>query len=36
MTTLTTCVSTNDRQRPGVRAAVRSIQVFTLILLSRP
>ncbi|MFD4759779.1 carbohydrate ABC transporter permease [Streptomyces sp. NPDC058439] len=33
MTTLTTFVSTNDRQRPGVRAAVRSIQVFTLILL---
>ncbi|MER8089408.1 carbohydrate ABC transporter permease [Streptomyces sp. NPDC087532] len=33
MTTLTTFVSTNDRQRPGVRAAVRSIQVFALILL---
>ncbi|MES9592691.1 carbohydrate ABC transporter permease [Streptomyces sp. NPDC094045] len=33
MTTLTTFVSTSDRQRPGVRAAVRSIQVFTLILL---
>lgn len=33
MTTLTTFVSTNDRQRPGVRAAVRSVQVFTLILL---
>lgn len=33
MTTLTTFVSTNDRQRPGVRAAVRSIQVFTLLLL---
>lgn len=33
MTTLTTFISTNDRQRPGVRAAVRSVQVFTLILL---
>lgn len=33
MTTPATFVSVNDRQRPGVRAAVRSIQVFTLILL---
>lgn len=33
MTTLTTFISTNDRQRPGVRAAVRSVQVLTLILL---
>ncbi|MFE7106842.1 carbohydrate ABC transporter permease [Streptomyces sp. NPDC057575] len=33
MTTLTTFVSANDRRRPGVRAAVRSVQVLTLILL---
>ncbi|MFD7863757.1 carbohydrate ABC transporter permease [Streptomyces sp. NPDC057682] len=33
MTSLTTFVSVNDRQRPGVRAAVRSVQVLTLVLL---
>ncbi|WP_406456227.1 carbohydrate ABC transporter permease [Streptomyces sp. NBC_00876] len=33
MTSLTTFVSVNDRQRPGVRAAVRSVQVLTLLLL---
>ncbi|MEV0096804.1 carbohydrate ABC transporter permease [Streptomyces sp. NPDC050738] len=33
MTSLTTFVSVNDRQRPGVRAAVRSVQGLTLILL---
>ncbi|MFE2035117.1 carbohydrate ABC transporter permease [Streptomyces scopuliridis] len=33
MTSATTFVSVHDRQRPGVRAAVRSIQTLTLLLL---
>ncbi|MGW4735322.1 hypothetical protein ACWEQC_40310 [Streptomyces shenzhenensis] len=33
MTALTTFVSAHDRRRPGVRAAVRSVHVLTLLVL---
>ncbi|MEU6608506.1 carbohydrate ABC transporter permease [Streptomyces shenzhenensis] len=33
MTALTTFVSAHDRRRPGVRAAVRAVQVLTLLVL---